>query len=230
MPALDNITQFLSFDVPGNDCRWLIEKDWSKEQIDYFYRYTCNQYSSLIAPPPIHHRKAQAIGLRAQLILQTKTKQNIGTAIVHSYTGHFACEHVVTYFEPQISNKEKLEALKSLVTACFFITQTDQLRLYNDIEDSLLSAWGDTRALGIIKPKRLNNKPNKQILHANCIVISSHEWNTRELESFTRISLKHLQTLGIRHKKENEPDCKCTKPKRSFLARLFRPKIDDSIF
>jgi len=230
MPVFHNITQFLSFDVPGNDCRWLAQKDWSEEQIDYFYHYKCNHYSSLIAPPPVHHRKTPVANLRAQLILQTNTKQSIGTAIVHSYTGHFACEHIVTYFEPQISKKEKLEAVKSLVTACFFITQTDQLRLFHDIEDSLIPTWGDTRTLGIIKPKRLNDKPIKQILSTNCVVISSHEWNNCEVESPIRSSLMYLQTLGIRHKKENEPDCTCTKPKRSFLARLFRPKIDDSIF
>lgn len=230
MPVFHNITQFLSFDVPGNDCRWINQDDWSEEQLNYFYQSISKQHSSLLTSPPIHHRKTQTSGLRTQLILQNNTMQNLGLAVIHYYTGRFACEHIVTYFEPQIPIKEKLEVIKSLVTACFFITQTDQLRLYHDIEESVASSWGETRQLGIIKPNRLGSKPINQILTTNCLVISNHEWNNREEERQSRKALKHLETLGIRYKKENDPDCSCARPKRSFLARLFRPKIDDSIF
>ena len=93
----------------------------------------------------------------------------------------------------------------------------------------LAGAAGEVRTTLVLKPHPWHPRQTNPCLRVNTFEVAREEWIASPLSDASNGQLKHVATRLDRFAKAQAAALPQQK-RRSFLARLFRPKIDDSLF
>lgn len=231
-----SISSFPSFQVPGFEVKWTSSSLWDEALFTYYHHATRQALGQILKSPKSYRNTLdQSAGLIGQLILETVhdgNRQALGWAEIQLYSHRFSTAYL--FYQVDAANCEGLEAaIGSLVSSCFFNLNCDQLRLITNAESNLkLPQWVQLDEL-VCLPQQpglsLLINAKLDFIHLHTQTMSKGEW--QRLASAQRYyqSLDFLRKRRERQEKIAEKS-KHKRRKRSFMARLFRPKIDDSFF
>lgn len=233
----ESIPSFPVFNIAGSTYQWIAEPYWQNKALLYFAEQTKNNSSSLLRSPYdcVRNRQELQSIKRHRLLLQTveDAPQYLGWATTDFRTGRYRTAFTLVSCQ-ELEPASYHAAVKHLISAIFYGFQLDQTKLVCfGVHSDLFATLAEFPAGKLLHFDRAHawvlDAPNafEQI---PVLDLNKSDWSDLyKKEDYVKI----YNYLTIRHERrarQLQLEKTQTKRRRSFLARLFNPKIDDSFF
>lgn len=215
-----------------DDRAWLHQSRWSDAEFAWFLARR-RQASLQIYHPPSHlHPKRGEIesSSHAWLLLDQKDIRASAWAELHLFKGpNFSNGYI---YLMSASQAELVSShIASLLRLVFMLSQADQIRLLGSMAliDSFAQLVGHAKVLYSLPSKAWH--PNAGLLAPlPSLLVTREEWLTSS--SIQELSSKHTSHIESRLARQSavENTMRVKKKKRGLIARIFKPRIEDSIF
>jgi hypothetical protein len=238
MSSLASIPSLPAIPISTTGLKWLPEEHWHAENFAAFSAQRNAHPDSLLKGPKLCHDKKQPSGFIGGRLLLFQNNTPIGWAEIHSYHHRYRNDYLIVDLNcDKISEDVWQGSLGSLMTALFFCRRSDQIKLIllcaiPSTMEATLQLWGEPFTIwtltGIPPFMRHNQAP--PLKPRKGWSIARGPWlQKQKTQSYFR-KLEYLEQRNVRQEKMEAFNRSVKKPKRGFLSRLFRPRLDDSLF
>ena len=153
-----------------------------------------------------------------------------GWANVESYQEKFRRSLITFWVGDYFTDDEAAKILAPVITVGLLIPKSDLIRLtFMSTPNPPLLALGHSRSIWSI-PSRLRKDPEMKLIHHQAVDIPASNWFSSSFYPKDQGEIRVLQARIKRVEKEVETKKASSQKRRGFLARLFRPKVEDSLF
>jgi len=238
-----SITSFPSIQIPGHQAKWTASASWNQADFSYFSCQKRQNTGQILKPPKSYSNKREQTGfLVAQLILNSGeniANQSLAWAEIHLFCRRFSTAFIFYHLEHQLEEHSQdlaFDAAGSLVSMSFFLLKCDQVRLIS-VTGSPQDLWQDSLHWG--KKSEIFSLPNKtclkpalkqsfKMIRHQQQVISRGEWDESQKNKLYYQKLRYVEK---KQERQNiAENLQKTVRRRGLIARIFRPKIEDSLF
>ncbi|MFW7377965.1 MAG: hypothetical protein ACOH5I_04075 [Oligoflexus sp.] len=238
-----SITPFPSFQVPGYQAKWIVSANWDEEDFAYYKGAKLQNAGQILKPPPSYGNKREHHGYRmAQmiLVLSDRSKDHRqAVAEIHIFRQRYTTAFIFVSCPDQsrLATDLRENAVGSLISMCFFHYHCDQARLLFLTEMQKPAAdrafpWGEMRELSSFPNHPTLFAARQQVMpliRFQQRIISRGYWDESHREKIYYQQLSYIRKKEARKSIQAKLSQKKVR-RRSLLARIFRPKIDDSLF
>ncbi len=233
MPSFLHHPGYQDFPLRLTQGLWLHSSRWEPTDFQYFaeQRKTCSQ-QVFAAPKLYRHKRKKCPTLDGQWIFKPEeASEAAGWAELQSFPSKNFGKGLLIYSLDLLTLEAAQEALVSLTSLVFTLSRNDHLQILSAtassaIAESVSHVTGTMQTIMSLPVHPWH--PNSGGFHAySCLAVDRSSWRScPELFPAMR-QLKHLEMRIDRLDKLAQGKAR---RKRPFLARLFKPKVDDSIF
>ncbi len=234
----ESIPLFPTFNTAGTTYQWCAEPYWQTEEQLYFFQQSKNNSSSLLRPPRECVRKRQELQriIRHRLLLKTMDERSniVAWSIADCQSGRYQTGLVLLAGEA-LSPSLHRDASNHLISCCFFGLGLEQLKFVllepTSAENPELKEFPERQILHIEHPSGLASfsLPTLQS-PLKAFDLDRTAWHKLYQSKEFINHYRYLEMRLERQKKRRQLEQAPRKRRRSFLARLLNPKIDDSFF
>lgn len=239
-----SIASFPSFQVPGQEAKWITSEHWEAAHFAYSWNVERQISAQILRPPKAYsNKREQAPFIAAKMILASKKTESeekfLAWSEIQVYPGRFTTAFLFCHLEETdgLLAEQAEDVIGCLISMSFFTLGCDQIRLILPTTSSIASHWAKQPGISISKlislpafpTLRLSSKLDFHWTEFKCLNISRGEWDEMHQSKNYYAKLKYIKKRRERLERISENKKKKVR-RRSLIARIFRPKIDDSLF
>lgn len=231
MPIKLNAPDYEDFAVTSPTASWLPASRWDATDHKTFVELRSAAMSSMDKAPKLRRdTKRPQPFLAAQWLLKSQEDVVLGWAELQSFPRKHDNYGIVFVAIPNLSEDEARAEFAYLMTFTFLLGKFDHLRIIPASGSRRLvervKEWvGEEKSIMVL-PSRAWIAQGNLSLSMPVLDVSRFDWIS--LKS-SQPSLRSLQHVQVRMERYSRTGAKKQK-RRGLLARLFRPRIDDSLF
>lgn len=220
----------------ANSSKWVQSPYWKSTEFEYFVNSKKANSNQSSQPPKVIRKLSQQNHASIEgvwVYRNEKTESPLAWAELQSFPGKYFNRGELFVDLNKIDESEAYTALCQIISNIFAISLNDHLVIHTQAQNiPVIDAIA--KRTGIIKtclsfPINPWHPEAAAPIKSLILAIERNSWiNCPEMNQFTipyknpKIELKFQERFDYERKK--------TKKRRSFLARLFSPRIDDSLF
>ena len=225
---------FEDFTITCGNLRWLHSCRWEGSHAEDYYVLRGTFSSSMGKAPNLVKSKTQpSPSVSAQWLLVDEEE----VALAWAELQNFPSTHDrwgMLFWGSKTAFAEHDASVTRLVGLCFVVGKFDHMRLVaaGDAEATLLDTYaqtlGEKREIYVF-PSQPWHPGQRGLRKMTSLELARNEWVTAPIAQDESKTLQHIQSRISRFEKSQKFLAPKQK-KRSLLARLMRPKIDDPLF
>lgn len=231
MPIKLNVPDYDDFPVTSPNASWLPPSRWDAEDHQTFSSLRFARTTSLDKAPKLRrdNKRPQPI-LAAQWLLKDNEERILGWAELQSFPQRHDSYGILFVDIPSMPSEAARLEVAHLMSFAFLLGKFDHLRVIpmadsQGLVGSIKEWGGESKTIAGFAPRPWITSKNPWVF-SPVIDMSRFDWNALK---DSQPSLRSLQHVKVRLDRYDQTGPKKQK-RRSLLARLFRPRIDDSLF
>lgn len=234
MPSFLHQPSYEDFPVRLSQGLWQHSSRWEPTDFQYFSAERQSYQTHILERPKLYrHKRRASPSLDAYWVLKDdETGPALGWAELQSFPGkHFSKGFLFIQLQG-IPEERAREALTALASLAFTLSRNDYLKIVTvtpqrALLDSIARLTGTVETLTTLPPHAWH--PHSGGLRTTfSLAVDRSSWRgCKELQESMR-TLKHIEMRLDRLDRLEKGAPK--KKKRPFLVRLFKPRVDDSLF
>ncbi len=233
MPSRLPNPRFEDFSLTVDSGVWLHQSRWETEEASWFQTMRPRHMNQIELPPPIFHpRKKAAAWAEACWLFKATDQKPTAWADLQIINGA-RYRHGLLFLDANATDPGFFPQLSPLISTIFLIGRLDLVRIITS--QSLPAIWhlavplaSEDKVLYTLPLKGWRPGPSI-LVPTYCFDLGRHSWLESEVHtSLAQGFLKHIESRLKRYE-QAEMKLKNEKRKRGLLARLFKPRIEDSL-
>lgn len=235
MPSqLKSQARFEDFPLTFDNYSWLHQSRWSNSEVFWHKNQQMQPFLQIFCPPSHLHPKRTDIESSSDTWVLTDNRElkPLASLALQMFKGqNFNRGYVYVRISDEIVGESGYRYLAALVRLIFLVGRIDQVYFLG--EASLFEFF--SRFVGQSKvvfslPLNPWMAPQAKLSALSTLIVSRQEWlSCPEISSLSTQHTSYLESRLARQEAAHKLASKRTK-KRGLIARILRPRIDDSIF